>query len=112
MSTFNMLNLLSRQLFHHWAHRLEEYQTAWEGTVSVQLGPFYLERNDAYVLDHSDLYLSITLPLPRWKSGNLGRLSAGHWQRHILQLGFRACRGEEQVRQAGFELVWRRPYLD
>ena len=101
MFTFD--TLVSRLMHSRWTHSHEEQQTAWEETVSAHLGPFHLESNDAFVLDHSDVYLGICLPLPRRENGR--------WQRYILQLGYRACRGEEQVRQAGFEMLWKRPFL-
>ncbi|MCB9005781.1 MAG: hypothetical protein H6656_00075 [Ardenticatenaceae bacterium] len=103
MFTFNPFTLLSRLMFSRWTHSHEEQSNAWEETVSARLGPFHLESNDAFVLDHSDAYLGICLPLPRHENGR--------WQRHILQVGYRACRGEEQVRQAGIEMCWKRPFL-
>jgi hypothetical protein len=87
-----------------WTHSHEEQSNAWEETVSAWLGLFYLESNDVFVLDHSDVYLGICLPLP-WREN-------GRWQRYILHLGYRACRGEEQVRQARFEMLWKRPFPD
>ncbi|MFZ1397169.1 MAG: hypothetical protein WAS33_09750 [Candidatus Promineifilaceae bacterium] len=91
-----------RWLQSRWVRDHQEQQSAWEETVSALLGPFYLESNDVFVLDHSDVYLGICLPLPKRENGR--------WQRHILQLGYRACSGEEQVRQAGFEMFWKRPF--
>ncbi|GJM42358.1 MAG: hypothetical protein DHS20C20_26400 [Ardenticatenaceae bacterium] len=96
-----------RWLHCRWARDHQEHQSAWEETVSARLGPLYLESNDVFVLDHSDVYLAICLPLPRRENGRFG-LSAGRWQRNTFQLGYRACRGEEQVRQAGFEMMWKR----
>ena len=100
MFTFDRFTLLSRLMFSRWTHNHDEQSNAWEETVSARLGPFYLESNDVFVLDHSDVYLGICLPLP-WREN-------GRWQRFTLQLGYRACRGEEQVRQAGFEKNWQR----
>lgn len=98
MFTFD--TLVSRLMHSRWTHSHEEQQTAWEETVSARLGPFYLESNDVFVLDHSDVYLGICLSLPRRENGR--------WQKHGLQMGYRACRGEEQVRRSGFELLWLR----
>ena len=109
MFTFDQFTLLSRLILSRWTHSHEEQSNAWEETVSARLGPFYLESNDVFVLDHSDVYLGICLPLPWRENGHFG-LSAGRWQRFTLQLGYRACRGDEQVRQAGFEMVWQRPF--
>lgn len=103
MITINLFTLHSRLMHSRLAHSHEEQSNAWEETVSARLGPFYLESNDAFVLDHSDVYLGISLPLPRRENGR--------WQRYIFHLGYRACRGEEQVRQAGFENLWQRPFL-
>ena len=97
-----LFTLLSRLILSRWTHSNEEQSDAWEETVSARLGPFYLESNDVFVLDHSDVYMGICLPLP-WREN-------GRWQRFTLQLGYRACRGEEQVRQAGFEKYWKQPF--
>ena len=102
MFTLYFFTLLSCLILSHWTHSHEEQSNAWEETVSARLGPFYLESNDVFVLDHSDVYMGICLPLPRRENGR--------WQRLILQLGYRACRGEEQVRQAGLEKYWKRPF--
>lgn len=102
MFIFNPFTLLSRLMHSRLAHSHEEQSNAWEETVSARIGPFYLESNDVFVLDHADVYLGVCLPLP-WREN-------GRWHRHILQLGYRACRGEEQVRQAGIEMLWRRPF--
>ena len=103
MFTFNLFTLHSRLMRSHWSHSHEGQQSAWEDTASARLGPLHLESNHAFVLDHSDIYLGIALPLPRFVNGC--------WQRYLLQLGYRACRGEEQVRQSGFEIWWQRPPL-
>ncbi len=116
MFTQRLFTLLSRLMFSRWTHSHEEQSNAWEETVSARLGPFYLESNDVFVLDHSDVYVGICLPLPWRENGHFGMLnfvkplSAGRWQHYTLQMGYRACRGEEQVRSAGFEKNWQRPF--
>lgn len=102
MFTQRLFTLHTRLMHSRRTHAHEEQQTAWEETVSARLGPLYLESNNVFVLDHSDVYLGICLPLPRRENGR--------WQRYTLQLGYRACRGEEQVRQTGFEKNWQRPF--
>ncbi len=102
MFTQRLFTLHTRLMFSRWTHSHEEQSNAWEETMSARLGPFCLESNDVFVLDHSDVYLGIRLPLP-WREN-------GRWQRVIFQLGYRACRGEEQVRSAGFEMLWKRPF--
>ena len=98
-----LFSYVPRWLYSRWARDHKEQTSAWEESVSAWLGPIYLESNDVFVLDHADVYLGICLPLP-WREN-------GRWLRHTLQLGYRACRGEEQVRQAGFEKNWQRPFL-
>ena len=103
MFIINLFTLHTHLMLSRWTHSQAEHSNAWEETVSARLGPLHLESNDVFVLDHSDVYLGICLPLPRRENGR--------WQRHTLQLGYRACRGEEQVRQAGFEMSWKRPFF-
>ena len=102
MFTQRLFTLFTHLMHSRWTHSHEEHSNAWEETVSARLGPFHLESNDVFVLDHADVYLGICLPLP-WHEN-------GRWQRYILQLGYRTCRGAEQVRPAGFEKEWKRPF--
>ncbi|MCB8980646.1 MAG: hypothetical protein H6657_24820 [Ardenticatenaceae bacterium] len=104
MFTQRLFTLHTGLMHGRWTHSHEEQSNAWEETVSARLGPFSLESNDVFVLDHSDVYLGIRLSLP-WRNN-------GRWQQYTFQLGYRACRGEEQVRPAGFEMVWQRPLFD
>lgn len=102
MFTKRIFTLISRLILSCWTDSYEEHSNAWEETVFARLGPLYLESNDVFVLDHADRYLGICLPLPWCENGR--------WQRHILQIGYRAWRGEEQVRQAGIEMLWKRRF--
>lgn len=79
----------------------EERHTAWEESLTAQVGPIQLESNHVFVLDHSDFYLGLRIP-------TLHR-SNGRWQWGYFNLGYRACQGAEQIRHSGFSWLWIRP---
>ncbi len=99
----NYLFALVLQLItSRWAHDIEGQHTAWEESCTAKIHPLCLESNNAFVLDHADVYIGLRFPF-------LYR-SDGRWQWNWLNVGVRACQGDEQVRQAGLEMGWIRPF--
>jgi hypothetical protein len=88
---FNLLsNLLSsRRLSGH-----AEHHGACEDAYTARLGPLRLEVNRCFVLDHDDASVSARMPTPWGK----------------LEVGYRVCLGEEQIRQPGFYADLQKPW--
>jgi hypothetical protein len=97
-----LFTLIPCLITSRWSHGIQDHHSAWEDSLSARLGPFWLERNHAFVLDHADVYVGLYLPILR--------RSNGRWQWNRLNLGFRACRGDEQIRQPGLDVRWIRPF--
>lgn len=75
-----------------------EKATAWENHFSAWYGPFYLECNEAFVLDHKDIYIGLQVPLLKRRNGS--------WHKDTVHIGYRACQGTEQVRSTGWQVSW------
>ena len=95
---------IPRWMASTWFREVKVQHTAWEESCTSRIGPICLESHNAFVLDHADVYFGLRLPTIH--------CSNGRWQRGHLHLGYRACRGEEQVRQTGLDVCWIRPLAD
>jgi hypothetical protein len=92
MITNWMFAFITRLIFSRWAREYAEHSSPCEDSVWADLGPLRLAFNSCFVLDHEDARVSVHLPLPG------GR----------LVMDYTVCRGEEQVRPAGWTVRWER----
>lgn len=90
MLTNWMFTFITRLIFSRWARDYAEHSSPYEDSIGASLGLLRLTVNSCFVLDHGDASVNVSLPL-------LGGR---------LVLGYTVCRGEEQVRAAGWELLW------
>jgi hypothetical protein len=90
MFTDLIFTLVIRLIFSPLARNYQEHHGAAEDAFAVWVGPFHLELNQAFVLDHEDVVIGGQLPTP------FGR----------LEVSWRLCRGQEQVRQPGLGFHW------
>jgi hypothetical protein len=101
-----LFTLIYRLLLSRWAGDYDEQHSAWEGSYSGRLGPFHLDLNDCFVLDHRDAAISLCLPCPcRERVG--GRW--GRWRLGQVRLSYAVALGQEQIRPSGWSLCLSRP---
>jgi hypothetical protein len=101
-----LFTLIYRLLFSRWAGDYDEQHSAWEGSYRGRLGPFHLDLNDCFVLDHRDAAISLCLPCPcRERTG--GRW--GRWRWGQVRLSYTVALGQEQIRPSGWSLCLSRP---
>jgi hypothetical protein len=87
---FNLVEWLVRR---RWATGYTAHDGRCEESRAAHLGPLELELNYCFVLDHRDAAVSFAAP------------TFWGW----LRVGYRACLGEEQIRQPGFWLWLPKP---
>jgi hypothetical protein len=101
-----LFNLIYRLLFSRWVRDYSEHHDACEDAYSGQIGPFQLDVNECFVLDHRDASVGLCLPCPcRERAG--GQLGRWRWGR--LRLGYMVVLGEEQIRPPGWYGYLSRP---
>jgi hypothetical protein len=101
-----LLNLIYRLLFSRWVRGYTEHHDSCEDAYSGRIGPFHLDVNECFVLDHRDGSIGLCLPCPcREQAG--GQLDRWRWGR--LRLGYTTALGEEQIRPSGWYCYLSRP---
>lgn len=90
-----IFSLITRLMTSRRARHYDEHHSPYEDSVTAHLGPWQLTANYCFVLDHRDVNVSLTLPLPGGK----------------LYLSYIVCLGEEPIRQSGWRVWWQRPCL-
>jgi hypothetical protein len=110
--SLSLFNLIHRLLFSRWvgvyASDYSEQHSAYEGSYSVRIGPWQLDLNDCFVLDHRDATVSLRLPCPcREQVG--GRL--GRWRWGQVRLSYTVALGQEQIRPSGWSGCLTRPLV-
>ena len=87
--------LVERLLRCDWRRDYLEHNGPYEDARSARIGWLRLEVNHCFVLDHADAAIGLRLPS---RDG-------------YRELVYRVCRGEEQIRDAGFHHTHFRPLL-
>jgi hypothetical protein len=90
MLSQHFFNAVSRLISSRWVRGYEEHNGHCEDAFYARFGPFHLEVNRCFVLDHNDARVYIQLPTLWCK----------------LNVRYVVCRGEEQIRQPGFYGDW------
>jgi hypothetical protein len=80
-----LYKLIRRLIFSRRVTGYEEHHGPCEDHYAARLGPLRLEANDCFVLDHADAGAYLRLPIGR-----------GH-----VEIGYRFCVGDEQIRRSG-----------
>jgi hypothetical protein len=90
MFTQHLFTLVTRLIFSRLARGFTEHYGACETAYFARIGPLCLEVNRCHVLDHEDVVIGTQLPT--------------FWGK--LDVVYRVCRGEDQIRKPGFDFVW------
>jgi hypothetical protein len=90
MFTQLLFTLVTRLVFSPFARSFVEHHGACEDAFAAWVGPLHLEINQCHVLDHEDAVIGTHLPTTWGK----------------LEIAYLACRGEEQIRESGFQFYW------
>jgi hypothetical protein len=90
MFTQYLFILVTRLVFSRLARGHIEHHGACETAHAAHIGPLCLEVNQSHVLDHEDVVIGTQLPT--------------FWGK--LDVVYRVCRGEDQIRKPGFDIVW------
>jgi hypothetical protein len=86
MFAHHLFSLIQHLMSTSWARDFEERFSPYGDTCAARLGPFQLEVYGCFVLDHADATIYLCMP--------------SIWGK--LHLGYRVCKGEEQIRLPGF----------
>jgi hypothetical protein len=106
MITQHLFALVIRLIFSRLARNFTEHHGACESAFSAWVGPLHLEVNQCHVLDHEDVVIGTEIPIPLRQAQSLHRASRGGWAFGKLEFAFVACRGEERIREPGFQFHW------
>jgi hypothetical protein len=106
MITKTLFVLIPRLIFSRLARNFVDHHGACESAYSARVGPLRLEVNQCHVLDHEDVVIGSHVPIPLRQALSLHRASRGGWTWGRLEFTFMACRGEEQIRESGFQFHW------
>lgn len=90
-----LFRLVQQLIFSRWARGYEEHYGPYEEVYVARLGPWHLEVNHCFVLDHDDACITVRLPT----------------RRGPLQLGYVVCRGADKIRRPGFYVQWQKSLL-
>jgi hypothetical protein len=101
-----LFTLIYRLLFSRWTADYDERHSAWEGSYCGRLGPFHLDLNDCFVVDHRDAAVSLNLPCP-CREQAVGRW--GRWGWGQVRLSYAVALGQEQIRPSGWSCYLSRP---
>ena len=97
-----LFTLIYRLLFSRWARDYSEHHDSCEDAYSGRIGPFRLDVNECFVLDHRDAAIGLCLPCPC-------REQTGRWCWGQVRLSYTVSLGEEQIRPSGWSFCLSRP---
>jgi hypothetical protein len=80
-----LYNFICRLIFSRRVTGYEEHHGPCEDHYAARLGPLRLEASDCFVLNHADACAYLRFPA-----------GSGH-----VEIGYRACVGDEQIRRSG-----------